>query len=205
MLIHGAWHGAWCWERVAALLRDRGHTVICPDLPGHGADPTPPAKVTMRSYTSAVEQVVESSEEPAVMVGHSLGGAVLSQVCEARPGSIRLAVYLCAFLLRDGESVWRRELPLQSEAPGTSVLSTPNLRVNERERSLDLDPAVIPNGFYNGCSSDDIADAVARWRPQPLAPLLAEVSLSERRFGSVPRAYISCEHDHVIPFPAQQH
>ncbi|HYN99680.1 MAG TPA: alpha/beta fold hydrolase, partial [Actinomycetota bacterium] len=62
-----------------------------------------------------------------------------------------------------------------------------------------------PDGFYNGCSADDIADAVARWRPQPLAPLLAEVSLSDRRFGSVPRAYISCEHDHVIPFAAQQH
>ncbi|HEX2149968.1 MAG TPA: alpha/beta fold hydrolase, partial [Actinomycetota bacterium] len=191
MLIHGAWHGAWCWERVAALLGGRGHTVMSPDLPGHGSDPTPPAKVTMRSYTSTVQDVLDCLEEPAVMVGHSLGGAVLSQLCEARPQSIRLAVYLCAFLLRDGESVWRHESPAPSEGTGRSVLSPPNLRVNEKERSLDLDPAVIPNGFYSGCSPDDIADAIARWRPQPLAPLLTELSLSKERFGSVPRAYIS--------------
>ncbi|HEX2149655.1 MAG TPA: alpha/beta fold hydrolase, partial [Actinomycetota bacterium] len=124
--------------------------------------------------------------------------------CEARPQSIRLAVYLCAFLLRDGESVWRHESPAPSEGTARSVLSPPNLRVNEKERSLDLDPAVIPNGFYSGCSPDDIADAAARWRPQPLAPLLTELSLSKERFGSVPRAYISCKDDHVIPFPAQQ-
>lgn len=144
-------------------------------------------------------------QERAVVVGHSFGGAVVSQVCEQDPGSVNLAVYLSAFLLRDGESVWRHDSPAPDAMTSASVLSTPNLRLDEQERTLDVDRAVIPEGFYAGCSPQDIAGAVARWRPQPLAPLLTPLSLTQRRFGKVPRAYISCRDDHVIPFEAQEH
>lgn len=174
---------------------------MCPDLPGHGSDETVPAKVTMRSYTGAVEEILDVLSEPAVLVGHSLGGAVVSQVCENRPEKVGKAVYLSAFLLRDGESIWRHESPA---IPAPSVLSKPNLRMDEARRTLDLDPAVIPEGFYNGCTPNDIADGMARWRPEPLAPMLTDLSLTEVRFGRVPRAYISCEHDRVIPLAAQQ-
>jgi pimeloyl-ACP methyl ester carboxylesterase len=175
---------------------------LCPDLPGHGADDTPPAKVTMRSYTRSVEDLLEGLGEPAVLVGHSLGGAVVSQVCENSPEKVRKAVYLCAFLVRDGESVWRHGSPA---IPAPTVLSRPNLRMDEKRRTLDIDPAVIPEGFYNCCSPDDIGSAMARWRPEPLAPMLTALSLTESRFGRVPRAYIACLHDHVIPYPDQQH
>lgn len=183
------------------MLREQGHTVLCPDLPGHGSDETVPARVTMRSYTGAVEEILDVLSEPAVLVGHSLGGAVVSQVCENRPERVRKAVYLCAFLLRNGESVWRHE---SSAIPAPSVLSKPNLRLDENKRTLDIDPAVIPEGFYNGCTPNDIADGMARWRPGPLAPILTDLSLSEDRFGNVSRLYISCRRDHVIPLAAQQ-
>ena len=202
VLIHGAWHGGWCWERVAGHLRQQGHTVLCPDLPGHGADKTPPGKVTMRSCAGAVEALLEGLEETAVLVGHSLGGAVVSQACENRPERIRKAAYVSAFLLKHGESVWRHESPAP---PPPTVLSTENLRLDEKKRTLDVDPAVIPEGFYNGCSAEDIADAMARWRPEPLAPMVTALTLTEARFGSVPRVGVACEHDRVIPLAAQQH
>jgi pimeloyl-ACP methyl ester carboxylesterase len=155
----------------------------------------------MRSYTGAVEHLLDGLSEPAVLVGHSLGGAVVSQMCENRPEKVGKAVYLCAFLLRNGESIWRHESP---EIPAPGVLNTPNLRMDEKKRTLDIDPAVVPEGFYNGCSPDDIAAAMARWRPEPLAPMLSPLTLTPERFGMVPRAYISCAHDHVIPLPAQK-
>lgn len=175
---------------------------MCPDLPGHGADETAPSKVTMRSYTDAVERVLKALTEPATLIGHSLGGVVVSQVCESMPEQVRKAVYLCAFLLRDGESVWRHEPPAAS-AP--SVLSKPNLRLDDKKRTLDIAPAAIRKGFYNGCSPQDIEAAMARWRPEPLAPMLTPLSLTPERFGRVPRAYLACEQDRVIPLAAQQH
>ncbi len=156
----------------------------------------------MRSYTEAVEQVLESLSEPAILVGHSLGGAVVSQVSENRPEKVGKAVYLSAFLLRNGESIWRHESPA---IPTPSVLSQPNLRMDEKKRTLNIDPAVIPEGFYNGCSANEVAAAKARWRPEPLAPMLTPLTLTPGRFGMVPRAYISCEHDRVIPLAAQLH
>lgn len=155
----------------------------------------------MRSYTGAVAEILDGLSEPAVLVGHSLGGAVVSQVCENRPEKVGKAVYLCAFLLRTGESVWRHEWPA---LPAASVLSKPNLSMDEKKRTLDIDPAIIPEGFYNGCSPDDIAAAKARWRPEPLGPMLTALSLTETRFARVPRAYIACELDRVIPPAAQE-
>lgn len=158
----------------------------------------------MRSYTGAVEDLLDGLEEPAILVGHSLGGAVVSQVCENRPEKVRKAVYLCAFLLRDGESVWRHKLPPPEAVTIPSVLSTPNLRMDESKRTLDVDSAVIPDGFYNGCSPEDIACAMNKWKPEPLAPMVTALLLTEEHFGRVPRAYVTCRDDHVIPMPAQE-
>ena len=54
VLIHGSWHGAWCWEKVVALLEERRHRVVAPDLPGHGQDETPPSEVTLRRCADSV-------------------------------------------------------------------------------------------------------------------------------------------------------
>ncbi|WP_461056300.1 alpha/beta fold hydrolase [Spirosoma arcticum] len=50
VLVHGAWHGAWCWKKVTPLLEANGNRVLVPDLPGHGVDKTPPATVTLDDY-----------------------------------------------------------------------------------------------------------------------------------------------------------
>src|SRR5262245_45274855 len=105
VLVHGPWHGGWCWERVAPLLRAAGHRVETPDLPGHGDDPTPPAEVGLRLYAEAIERVLVTLEEPAVLVGHGTSGAVVSEVAERCPERVALLVYLAGFLLQTGESV----------------------------------------------------------------------------------------------------
>src|SRR5260221_5099251 len=105
VLVHGGWHGAWCWNRIVPSLEKKGHHVIAVDLPGHGRDKSVTAKVTMKDYVDVLVAQLDALPEPVCLVGHSSGGAIATQVAEHRPEKIRALVYLAAFLPRSGESI----------------------------------------------------------------------------------------------------
>lgn len=86
--MHGGWVGGWYWKKIVPLLEVAGHRVETPDLPGHGDDRTPIPEVSLQSYADRVCQVLDSSPEPAVLVGHSMGGLVISQAAEQRPEKV---------------------------------------------------------------------------------------------------------------------
>src|SRR5258708_36080347 len=104
MLIHGAMHGAWCWERVIPLLQSSGRAVIAPDLPGHGADRTPRAAVTLAHYVACVGKLLEAAAEPVVLVGHSMGGMVVGTALDAWPAKGRNLALISPGVRMDGES-----------------------------------------------------------------------------------------------------
>ena len=79
VLVHGGWSGGWCWDKVVPLLEEAGHEVQAPDLPGSGDDPTPIPEVSLRGYAERICGVLDARPEPAVLVGHSSGGSVVSQ------------------------------------------------------------------------------------------------------------------------------
>ncbi len=116
VLIHGAWHGGWCWERVVPLLEQRGHTVRAPDLPGMGRDRTPLGDITLDVWARFVSELVRAELEPVILVGHSRGGIVLSQSAEQIPDRIRTLVYLAAFLVANGDSMWTTAQKVPREA-----------------------------------------------------------------------------------------
>lgn len=204
MLIHGSWHGAWCWESVAELLRAKGHQVATPDLPGHGGDATPPHRITLGCYTASVASVLAGLPEAAVVAGHSFGGVVASQTAELYPERVRSLVFICGLMLRHGQSAWRHGFPSpRAEQKAHSALSPQNLIVREREGVLDLPRLVIERDFYPDCSPTDRMRALQLWRPEPLAPLKTALSLGEG-FGRIPRTYIRCRDDRVIPKAAQE-
>jgi pimeloyl-ACP methyl ester carboxylesterase len=94
VLVHGAWHGAWCGEKVVPLLEARGHTAEAIDLPGHGRDETPIGEVTLEAYTERLCQTLAARPEPAVLVGHSLGGIAITRAAERCPKRVQVLVYL---------------------------------------------------------------------------------------------------------------
>jgi pimeloyl-ACP methyl ester carboxylesterase len=104
VFVHGAWHGAWCGRKVASLLEGAGHKAIALDLPGHGQDDTPIAQVTFDAYCNKVREIVETQPERVILVGHSMGGRVVTQVAELRPDKIKTVVYLAAVLLQNGQN-----------------------------------------------------------------------------------------------------
>jgi pimeloyl-ACP methyl ester carboxylesterase len=198
VLVHGAWHGGWCWSKVAPLLKEEGHTVLTPDLPGHGEDRTPVGEITLKKYVESVVEQLDLQPEPVILVGHSMGGLVVSEVAEQRPAKIESLVYVCAFLLRDGETlggVAERD---------EKALVMPNLVVSDDHVSATLKENIIRPTFYTNCSSEDAAWAQSRLVPQALGPFMTPLKLTESGFGRVPRYYVECARDRAISIGIQK-
>jgi pimeloyl-ACP methyl ester carboxylesterase len=194
VLVHGAWHGAWCFDRLGTALAARGHRVSAPDLPGHGDDRTPAQSVTLDSYVARVGEALARQPEPAFLLGHSMGGMVIAQAGEAHAPRVRALIYLCAFLPRDGESLGN--LAIQSAV-------TPNLRHDRAAGVVRFDPAGAREAFYEDCPDADVAAASARLCPQPVMPWTQPVVLGSR-YAALPRHYIECTQDRAIPIDEQR-
>lgn len=107
LLVHGAWHGGWCWTRVARTLRDAGHDVYTPTLTGlgeraHLAGPD----VDLECHINDVLGVIDNEElSDIVLCGHSYGGQVTTPVLDRRVNKFRAAIWLDAFVPTDGQSL----------------------------------------------------------------------------------------------------
>lgn len=199
VLIHGAWHGGWCWERVQPLLETRGHKVIAPDLPGLGSDQTPVDTVTMETWVSFVTDLIKEQNGPVVLVGHSRGGIVISEAAERIPAKIGKLVYLTAFMLPDGMSMQEViDQSAQGETAAELIEPSPDFV------TISIKSDVVQEKFYNRTAEQWVRKAEEQLRPEPVMSFLSPVAVSEDRFGRVPRAYIECTEDHVIPIELQR-
>jgi pimeloyl-ACP methyl ester carboxylesterase len=107
VLVHGAWHGAWCWQRVAERLRGGGHKVFTPTLTGLGERAhLLRAGIDLKTHSTDIVNVMKWEQlSDVVLCGHSYGGFVISAVAEMMTSSIRSIVFLDAFMPKDGEAV----------------------------------------------------------------------------------------------------
>lgn len=174
------------------LLEQAGHTVVAPDLPGHGDDKTPASEISLHSYVEHVCQILEKQSESVYLVGHSMGGIVISQAAEYQPDKIKTLVYLTAFLLQNGESLYHL-------AQGdTESLFLPNLIINEAQGSCTVREDAIQDIFYADCTDTDVAQAKSLLRPQSVAPLATPINITQEKFNQLPRVYIECLRDKAI-------
>lgn len=192
LLIHGAWHGGWCWHKILPRLERRGHTVIAPDLPSLGRDRTPVSRVSLALWRDFVSGIVDAQPEPVILVGHSRGGIVLSEVAEHRPDRIHALVYVTAFLLRDGECLF--DLAQREDAS----LVPPNMVMSEDKSYSTMRDSSIRDAFYGECSDEDVALARSMLMPEPTVPLATPVRVTEANFGRVPRVYVECLRDKAM-------
>jgi pimeloyl-ACP methyl ester carboxylesterase len=197
-LIHGAWHGAWCWDKVAPLLEQAGHEVVRFDLPGHGEDRTPAAEVTLEGYTGRVVEALDALAEPVVLVGHSLSGTVISQAAERHREKIEKLVYLCALLLPSGKSAIET-----SQEDGASVILK-NAEVEEDRGRILLGEEGMRVALYHDCPEEDFERARHLISPQPLFPLGTPVEVTDGNFGSVRRTYVRTTQDRAVSSAAQE-
>lgn len=196
ILVHGAWHGAWCWYKVVPLLEAKGNNVIAIDLPGHGEDTTRPETITLADYVNKLVGIANAQEGSVILVGHSMAGIVISQAAEELGiNKVSTLIYLDAFLPRNAESLFSLvEMVLKQLPPNTSqhptlvesIIPSPDHQTNF------IKPGTAEWIFYHDCSEDDKKFAIAHLSQQPVAPLATPVHLTDSIYGSIPKYYILC-------------
>lgn len=198
VLVHGGWHGAWCWKKVVPALQAKGHRVLALDLPGHGQDQTPPDRVTFQDYVDKVVGVANGEAGPVILVGHSMAGVVIAQVAEVLgTDKVSKLVFLDAFMPKDGESVLAIAGQAAAQTPLASDSQTgPSLQesmlFSENQKACRLKPENVSHLFYHDCSPEDVAFAKAKLGWQPMAGLATPARLTSSRYGIVPKVYILC-------------
>jgi pimeloyl-ACP methyl ester carboxylesterase len=201
VLIHGGWHGAWCWERVSHLLENAGHRVIAPDLPAHGGNPIPQSAPPYELYVPKVCEVLDQQSELAILVGHSSGGMIITEAAEKRPDCVKVLVYLSAFLLPPNSTP--RDVML---ADAESILQS-CIVVDMDKRLSAVKPECAKQVFYLDCTDEDAAWAISHLQPEPLIPSglsTAHTPMNVREaIAYIPRVYIECLHDKALG-PATQ-
>ena len=197
ILVHGAWSDVSAWQAVTPLLKAHGHEVIEVNLPGHGADTTSFASITLNSYVEAVKTAI-GERKNVVLVGHSMAGIVISQVAEDIPGQINKLIYLAAYLPQNGESLLAlAKTDADSHVPKYLQIDQNNGAAGiSREGVIDVFAADAPAevGKY-------IAEHI---RPEPLVPLDTRVQLTAANFGKVAKVYVYTANDHTVG-PKLQH
>jgi pimeloyl-ACP methyl ester carboxylesterase len=194
VLVHGAWHGAWAWERVLPLLASAGVECFALDLPGHGEDGGPFGD--LNSDVACVSEKLDEFKGDVVLVGHSYGGAVITQA-GIHP-AVQHLVYVAAFALDDSESCVSAATA-EVQASRISHNGRPNLGAGFILSSGDmitLDPATAAECLYNDCDADTVAWALARLGPQPLITLQGTPKVAAWR--TKPSTYVVCADDMAV-------
>ena len=192
VLVHGAWHGAWCFGALQAELDRRGIASLAIDLPGHGASPLP--LTDFYGDAQCVADVLTSLQargiDDVVLVGHSYGGAVITQAASKSP-TVSHLVYLAAFAPETGQSVMSQLLtfPRHDTTLGGALIVG-------ADGNSTSNPDLAKESFYGSCNDEVITASIARLSPQPMVTMTQEVIGSPR--DSISSTYVLCLQDQAV-------
>jgi pimeloyl-ACP methyl ester carboxylesterase len=191
VLVHGAWHGGWCWRRVSDLLEKRGHKVFVPTMTGLGErSHLMDAKINLSTHITDIVNVIKwEGLNDIVLVGHSYGGAVVSGVAEQVRDAIASIVFLDAFVPENGESL--KDLTARRAA------------IEELERKGETSMKPVPAAAFQ-VNEKDRAWVDGKCTPHPLATLTEKITLTGARDRIAKKAYIRATGYANAPFDAAQ-
>jgi pimeloyl-ACP methyl ester carboxylesterase len=189
LLVHGSWHGPWCWERVIPELARLGLPSRAIALPSCGSEPDKWGDLAADGR--AITEAAAAIPGPVVVVGHSYGGVALTEA-ELAP-NVRHLAYLGAFMPALGKAL------LDYLPPGPLP---PYVEVDAMGVSRSV-PAAVGEYLYGDCSEEDVAWAKAQLVPQNGAVVPAKVSRCS--WAGFPSTYILLTEDKAVPVPLQRH
>ncbi len=181
VLVHGAWHGGWCWRDVAAVLRTAGHQVFTPTMTGLGERAhLLNAQVGLSTFIDDIAAVILSEElDNVVLVGHSFGGHVINGVADRMPQLLRQLIYLDGLVVQHGQSA------LSIMPPAVQA---------ERNRTMDAEGLrmTIPSPDQFGLSDPaQLAWVMRQLTPHPLKGYTEPLQLQHPLGNGLPKTYIA--------------
>lgn len=179
VLVHGAWHGAWCWEKVTPLLAEAGIDAVAVDLPGGDGLPG-----DLVADAAAVRTALDTLDGPALLCGHSYGGIVITEA-GGHPAVARL-LYIAAFVPDVGETI-RDTVGTAPHRPVSAAVGDDGLL------RVDADGAQL---LYHDCAPADAEAAMARLRPQQVQGFRQPVTTAA--WQSRPSTYALCTEDRAV-------
>ena len=184
VLVHGAWHGGWCWNMVAAILRGRGHSVFTPTQTGLGERSHLLSKsIDLDVFITDMANVLRWEDlNDVILVGHSFGGNAISGVADRMRNHIRRLVYLDAVILENGQSVF-------SQLP-KDVVEVRTKAAQQTSGGLSI-PAPSPSAF--GITDTAQTQFVAsHLTPHPFQTYVSPLKLESKVGNDLPTSYIVC-------------
>lgn len=181
VLVHGAWHGGWCWRDVAAVLRTAGHQVFTPTMTGLGERAhLLNAQVGLSTFIDDIAAVILSEElDNVVLVGHSFGGHVINGVADRMPQLLRQLIYLDGLVVQHGQSALSI-MPPAVQAERTRTMDAEGLRMT------------IPSPDQFGLSDPaQLAWVMRQLTPHPLKGYTEPLQLQYPLGNGLPKTYIA--------------
>ena len=196
VLVHGAWHGGWCWSKVAPLLRRTGAEVFAPTLSGlgeraHLAELVDQTQVDLELHIQDVTRLMEyEGLDDVVLVGHAYAGMVITGVAEVWPERLSHLVYINGVIPSDGESMADQLIPVRG--PDFAAWVRDHIERGEGY----LPPPASPEELGRRWGIPDAADRewmFDRVTPQPAAAMAGPVRIGNPAARDLPRSFIGGE------------
>jgi pimeloyl-ACP methyl ester carboxylesterase len=185
-LVHGAFHGAWCWERLTPLVQQAGHEVVAMDLP------VDDGSASFETYADVVCAALDGCDGDVVLVGHSYGGHTIPLVAARRP--VKHLVYLCALVPEVGKNFYDQaaDEPDMANLDYRKGCTEPDAQLRMRWVDFEL----LRTLFYADCDDTVVQTAFKHIRPQSWHSATLPFSLSQ--FPSVPSTFVICGEDRML-------
>ena len=182
---------------VGISFEAEGHTVIAPDMPGHGADDMPISEQDLEKYARAVETLITSLEEPVILVGHSFDGMIISQAACYVSNKIKKLVYISAFLPQNGQSCVGITKEIHPTFHEKIIASGHDFIISADGKTSRVEPTLYAEFVYNDIPKDEALIIAGRFGRESNAAQNQAVALNDK-FNDIPKVYVRCTMDKVV-------
>ncbi len=191
ILLHGAWHGGWCWDGVIRALEKAGHTAEAPTMPGHRSQDDR-SGIRFEDYVNAIARVLKGQAGPVVLVGHSSAGFLMQAAAPKASEKISQLVFHNAFILPDGKCQFDLVPPEVAEGMTAAANASP-------DNCVPIDEGFVRGALMADASKETQDALIARLVPQPISLFTTPVSTGDFEALTIPRTVLFCKDDASLP------
>ncbi|HOP47488.1 MAG TPA: alpha/beta fold hydrolase [Desulfobacteraceae bacterium] len=191
VLIHGAWHGGWCWDGVIEKLEKAGHTAEAPTMPGHNPDDDR-SGIRFEDYVNKIVSVLKKQASPVVLVGHSSAGFLLQAAAPKAADKISHLIFLNTFILPNGKRQFDLVPPEVSQGMTAAANASP-------DNCVPVDERFVRNMLMAGETVEKQDSLISRLVPQPIAIFTTPVDTGNFDKLTIPKSVVFCKADASLP------